>query len=104
MEDQLERFRKEFPEIFPDGAPACGFYLPEAWEKIVWTLCGSLIAGSTLYRGPVPICSQVKDKFGGLRFYHDWPEGTAPSQMLRASAQGMITMAERMVWQLEGGV
>lgn len=63
-EDNLfERFKKRWPTLFNNVR--CGFYLPKGWEGIVWSLCEHLeqigLEGI--------VVDQVKEKFGGLRFY-----------------------------------
>ena len=45
---------------------SCGFYLPDGWEKIVWDLCEKI---APLVEGTEFKVEQVKEKFGGLRFY-----------------------------------
>lgn len=47
-------------------APAGGFDIPEGWLKLVDKLMGDLRAAG--WEGQI---MQVKDKFGGLRFYVD---------------------------------
>ena len=68
----FEEFIAEWPEMFKDVR--CGFYLPEGWIHIVWTLCQEIECESRLNTNedmkPV-VVSQVKSKFGGLRFYYE---------------------------------
>ncbi len=72
-QDLDEKFEKEWPEFFRDCY--CGFWLPERWEDIVWRLCGQ-IAWELNQVAKLPLetvkVAQVKEKFGGLRFYFDW--------------------------------
>jgi len=59
-----ERFRERWPSMF--AQVYCGFSLPEGWETIVWKLCERLEKVA-----PETTVGQVKEKFGGLRFYVD---------------------------------
>lgn len=60
----LEEFQEAFPGMFDNVY--CGFYLPRGWGEIVYKACKSI----ALTGAPVAV-SQVKEKFGGLRFYYD---------------------------------
>jgi hypothetical protein len=53
-------FQQAFPKLYREVR--CGFYCPEGWVDIVWRLSEQL--------EPLGVeCDQVKEKFGGLRFY-----------------------------------
>lgn len=69
-DELFEEFKAEWPEMFANVE--CGFYLPKGWEHIVWSLCEMIDWESRLNTNedmePVRV-SQVKSKFGGLRFY-----------------------------------
>lgn len=56
-------FQSKYPALFP-SYPRAGFDLPEGWETLFEDLCQKLSA----LPNP-PTCAQVKEKFGGLRFY-----------------------------------
>lgn len=66
LEPSLEKvFRAAYPELFPEaGHGYCGFSCGWGWAPILLNLCEELrkqeIEGKIL---------QVKEKFGGLRFY-----------------------------------
>lgn len=62
-EYSLEEFQAEFPGMFDNVY--CGFNLPRGWGEIVRKGCKDLMACDT-HRVHV---HQVKEKFGGLRFY-----------------------------------
>lgn len=56
----FEDFQKAFPRLYSNVR--CGFQCPEGWCDIVWRLSEQL--------EPLGVqCDQVKEKFGGLRFY-----------------------------------
>jgi len=56
----FEDFQAAFPKLYREVR--CGFSCPEGWLDIVWRLSEQL--------EPLGIqCDQVKEKFGGLRFY-----------------------------------
>lgn len=58
----------KYPRLFPKGEPDCGFYIGEAWIPLVDKLCQKIVD----ILGPDDTCivDQVKEKFGGLRFYY----------------------------------
>lgn len=69
--DKFEEYQKKYPNLFKEH-PRSGFYLPEGWEQLVDSLC-SVLEHHISYlseeeRGKM-YCAQVKEKFGGLRFY-----------------------------------
>jgi len=70
-DELFEQFKAEWPYMFENVE--CGFYLPAAWTYIVWGLCQQIDWESRLNTSsemePV-VVSQVKSKFGGLRFYY----------------------------------
>lgn len=65
MSKTFQYFQKTYPALFPNYPP-CGFDLPEGWNDLFEDLCIKLSALDN-----PPTCSQVKEKFGGLRFYCD---------------------------------
>jgi hypothetical protein len=84
-----EEFLKEFPELFSNKHSSAGFYLPKGWSRVVWNLC-SLIEWHLKYHKepkPKPQVVQVKEKFGGLRFYINGGDETI---------NAFITFAESM--------
>ena len=77
-EDYNERKHKEFyekyPLCFPNGEPYCGFHCGYGW----WPVLDKLCADITKELEKIPEdkrefqVAQIKEKFGGLRFYVDW--------------------------------
>jgi len=78
-----EKLIQKYPELFyknEDGVRycPCGAYVPSGWEPIVEELCGAIHDyltktyrfkdGEKVYPPSVRI-DQIKEKFGGLRFY-----------------------------------
>lgn len=57
-------FIDKYKNIFPKNGPSCGFYCPEGWLELVDGLCEKL----NVLEKP-PLVEQVKQKYGGLRFY-----------------------------------
>ena len=71
-----EKLCAKYPEIFKDRhAPmtqTCmcwGFDIGDGWYNIVDDLCAALMIICKRDNIPPPIAIQVKEKFGGLRFY-----------------------------------
>lgn len=95
---QTEDLIAKYPKIFQDyeGNPGqCNWQdAPTGWLPIIDKLCGAIqnyIDKTTRYTKDGPIkpeqvtCVQMKEKFGGLRFYTNGHDDIV---------EGMITMAE----------
>lgn len=65
----------KYPEIFKDrrgdmqATAMCWGFPGDGWYKILDDLCAGIMAISTAAGVPPPVASQVKEKYGGLRFY-----------------------------------
>ena len=97
-----KRMEEKYPELF--SHPYGGFAVGEGWWPIIETLCGQ-IDSYTKWRNntrearlvdnphdsiipdavPQVVVAQIKEKFGGLRFYYDGGD---------AHIGGMVRMAE----------
>lgn len=88
----------KYPKIFQqyEGNPyEVNWYgVPEGWLSVIDKLCGSIqsyVDNTTIYEDggkrhtPQPVCIQMKEKYGGLRFYVDNSD---------ERVEGMIRMAE----------
>jgi hypothetical protein len=95
-----EEIIAKYPKIFEDyvGNPGkVNWYgVPDGWLSIVDKLCGAIqnyIDNTTRYSKLGPLkpeqvtCVQMKEKFGGLRFYTNGHDDIV---------EGMISMAEHM--------
>jgi hypothetical protein len=95
-----EQLIQKYPKIFEDyeGNPArVNWYgVPDGWLSIIDKLCGCIqdyIDNTTRYTADGPkkleqvTCAQMKEKFGGLRFYTNGNND---------EVEGMIRMAEYM--------
>ena len=78
---------KRYPEIFKmrhapmtETAMCWGFECGDGWFELIDCLCASIMDNP-----PPPVAVQVKEKFGGLRFYVDSASETV---------WGLIEMAE----------
>jgi len=93
-----EQLIQKYPKIFKqyEGNPGMvnWFGVPDGWLPIIDKLCGSIqsyIDRYTRYTKEGPIkpaqvtCTQMKEKFGGLRFYAENTDD---------HVEGMIMMAE----------
>lgn len=78
-----EQFYNKWPKLFTDVK--CGFYLPNGWSTLVWDMCVSLdleLDGDFSKLS----CVQVKEKFGGLRFYtHDQTNNDKVNEIINAA-------------------
>jgi hypothetical protein len=95
MSDEFEKYdafakqmEKRFPKMFvnPYGGFACG----EGWWPILEELCGQIqhhLDWKNKQSEVVPqvVVAQIKEKFGGLRFYYDGGDD---------EISGMVRMAE----------
>lgn len=82
MTNNLEQIPQQFPEIFPKPIPRnhanidqdtlpWGFECGDGWYHVIHDLCQTLTVHCNATGQPVPQAIQVKEKFGGLRFYVD---------------------------------
>lgn len=79
------QLQKDFPQIFADlyGNPretcmAFGIEHGDGWHDLIRKLCADIMA---VEPGPNFKAAQVKEKFGGLRFYVEgWPEDDVKSK------------------------
>lgn len=91
-EIHYETFSKKMHERFPlmFSKPYGGFDVGEGWYDIVETLCSHIqrhIDWKNEHNEPVPqvVVNQIKEKFGGLRFYYNGGDDTV---------HGMVHIAE----------
>jgi hypothetical protein len=95
---KTEQLIQKYPKIFKDyeGNPQRVNWhgVPDGWLPIIDKLCGAMqnyIDNHRRYTKDGPVkpeqvtCTQMKEKFGGLRFYTDGHDDVI---------EGMITMAE----------
>lgn len=83
-----KRMEEKYPKIF--SQPYGGFAIDEGWWPIIESLCGNIqhyINWKNKESEVVPqvVVGQIKEKFGGLRFYYDGGDD---------KVQGMVLMAE----------
>lgn len=100
MASKLEELILKYPKIFEqyEGNPSMVNWLdlPEGWISVVDKLCEAIQSyidnvtryteGKT-YKTPQVTCTQMKEKFGGLRFYVNGGDN---------HTDGMIYMAEHL--------
>ena len=97
-EEKYEEFTKRMEETYPEmfSNPYGGFAVGEGWWPILESLC-SQISHHVKWKNeqkekysqgegcPQVVVAQIKEKFGGLRFYYDGGDGVL---------DGMVRMAE----------
>lgn len=86
----VEELRRKHPDLLTNVE--CGVYIGDGWAPLVHVLCSYIEAYCRIKKIGLPIVTQVKQKFCGLRFYI---EGTKDERIL-----GMIEMAEGFSYYL----
>lgn len=81
MTNSLETLAQLYPEIFPPRTPRhhqdqrqalpWGFECGDGWYDLIHGLCQSIMTHCEQTGDRVPVAEQVKEKYGGLRFYVD---------------------------------
>ena len=91
-EDRYEAFAKRMEEKYPKmfSQPYGGFAIGEGWWPILQALCSNIqhyLNWKNRESEVVPqvVVAQIKEKFGGLRFYYDGGDD---------QVTGMVRMAE----------
>jgi len=84
----VHRMETEYPKMFSE--PYGGFAISEGWWVIIERLCANIqhhLDWKNKETEVVPqvVVRQIKEKFGGLRFYYDGGDD---------EIQGMVRMAE----------
>ncbi|MGF0337944.1 antitoxin Xre/MbcA/ParS toxin-binding domain-containing protein [Ectopseudomonas toyotomiensis] len=74
MNEQLESYLcSRYPKLLPAEGPGChalfGFECSDGWFALIYAACELIQAHSNRDSEQV-VASQVKEKFGGLRFYY----------------------------------
>lgn len=66
-----EKLHKEYPKIFPknERGYALGFECMDGWYDHINALCATVMLYCNDHNIEPPIASQVKEKYGSLRFY-----------------------------------
>lgn len=68
--DFFDALKQKCPTIFGDGSATYDFSCPPGWEKLVAELSLCLEEHAVAHNPELRV-SQVKSKFGGLRYYVD---------------------------------
>lgn len=90
------RMEDRFPKMFKE--PYGGFAIGEGWWPIIESLCGHIQSHIDWWnrnheKHPVVeqvVVGQIKEKFGGLRFYYEGGDD---------QIRGMVTMAEAWAYR-----
>ena len=96
-----EELYKKYSKIFPlmsDPYYSISSGIPSAWLETVDWMCEAIqnhVDGHVTWRNgekikcPQVVCEQIKEKFGGLRFYYHGGDD---------QVAGMVYMAETILW------
>jgi len=80
----------KYPDLFDkdeSGFDYINFYFPKGWKTIVFTLCSCINGYTKRYPGIKVTVEQIKEKFGGLRFYYSGGDD---------NIRGMVYLAEEL--------
>jgi len=96
LNDLIEKYPKIF-ELMKDPFYRVSSGVPDSWLQVLDWLCHSIQSyidnnnnnNPHLPKIPQLKCEQVKDKFGGLRFYYYGGDDVC---------DGMVRMAETILW------
>lgn len=70
-EEFVDELLKNYPRVYP-SYPYCGIYVPEEWDDLIRDLSKELEKYLKNSRAKTNFkTAQVKEKFGGLRFYFE---------------------------------
>ena len=83
-----QRMEKSYPKLF--SGPYGGFAVGKGWYPIIERLCSNIQSHIEFVNRHTEVCpqvvvAQIKEKFGGLRFYYDGGDD---------QIRGMVRMAE----------
>jgi hypothetical protein len=67
---RLDALPAAYPRVFPRGGVPWGFAVGDGWCLLLETLCARLDSILLEAPGVAVEVKQVKEKFGGLRFYY----------------------------------
>ena len=90
MDNNIDYLIEKYPDIFQDyeGNPGrVNWSCPPGWIPIVDSLCSTIQSYITNNNFSQIVCVQVKEKFGGLRFYYE------PRDLV---TDYLVSMAERL--------
>lgn len=65
--DHTEKLIEDFPVLFKGKTPRCGIWYGKGWDSLVRHLCDGIC--NVLADGEEIEVTQIKEKFGTLRFY-----------------------------------
>jgi hypothetical protein len=103
-EEQYEEFAKkmetQFPKMFAN--PYGGFAVGSGWWPIIESLCANIQSHTDWWnknRETRPVVAQVevnqiKEKFGGLRFYYSGGDDTVAGMVRMAESWASVTCEE----------
>jgi hypothetical protein len=86
-----KQIQVDFPELFKN--PICGVSIQPGWEKLILKLCTNIEEIRKVSGIGINV-AQVKEKFGGLRFYVEYKQIPKKSKWARNACNALISGAE----------
>lgn len=93
MNPETQELISKYPTLFKEN-PRCGAYVSKGWKTLIEKLCNVLehhIVALPNEERKEMYCVQIKEKFGGLRFYMNRSDDFV---------EGAIALAETMSYTL----
>lgn len=90
----FKELNEKYPLVYP-VLPVCGIWVPKGWEKMIHMLSAAIQNHLLLLKEKnMPLdfkVEQIKEKFGGLRFYY-----SGGDDMI----EGMVRVAEIFSYEI----
>jgi hypothetical protein len=100
--DMLDLLVERYPRLFKGAHPLAMSHVPPGWFQVLDTLCAAFDARLNDHQAATFQVRQIKEKFGGLRFYFalsPWVEDRVVSpheQRLRDRLDDLVRTAEEL--------
>ena len=90
---RLDALPAKYPRLFPKGPLPWGFQHDDGWSALIETLCQRI--NTILKDDPEALLEvlQVKEKFGGLRFYYQLNDARDETEVLIREAVSLAVEA-----------
>jgi len=111
--NKQEKIYKRYPDIFKEKDLSCqetnmcwGIACGDGWEILIYAICNEIENIKRFYPGVNIVATQVKEKFGGLRFYYRLENNESIEyneceyDRINAMVDGAISIAESLSYAI----